>query len=157
MGETMSTPYDATLIKCYRCGTAYIGGIGTAFCPHDPLKPDYIEAKTALSKQVGGDHYNKLGSWQPWEVLKRWLTTDEFRGYMKGEAIVYLARERSKGGRQDIAKALHVLQGYLELTEGEQAEENLDEKTKQKEEKHERNLHKFTGSVTDTRTSAERL
>jgi hypothetical protein len=59
---------------------------------------------------------------------------------------VYLAREQSKGGRQDIEKALHVLQGYLELTEGEQAEENLAEKAK--EVKHERNLHKFTG-ITD--------
>ena len=56
----------------------------------------------ALDTQVGGDHYKKLGVYQPWEVLKHWLTPEEFRGYMKGTAIAYLARERDKGGMEDI-------------------------------------------------------
>lgn len=68
-----------------------------------------------LSEQVGGDHYSKLGMYQPWEVLRHWLTPEEFRGFMKGNAIVYLARERDKGGDQDIAKAAHTLRGQLEL------------------------------------------
>lgn len=68
-----------------------------------------------LNIQVGGDHYKKLGQYQPWEVLKAWLTEDEFRGYMKGTAIAYLARERDKGGVMDIEKATHTLQGLLEL------------------------------------------
>lgn len=61
-------------------------------------------------KQVGGDHYKKLGDYQPWKVLQAWLTPEEMRGYMKGSAIVYIARERDKGGDQDIAKALHYLE-----------------------------------------------
>jgi hypothetical protein len=65
---------------------------------------------TADQSQVDGDHYRKLGEFQPWNVLQRWLTPEEFRGYMKGTAIVYLARERDKGGDIDIAKALHYLQ-----------------------------------------------
>lgn len=70
---------------------------------------------SALDTQVGGDHYKKLGDYQPWEVLRHWLTPEEFRGYMKGTAIAYLARERDKGGMQDIAKAAHTLTGLTEL------------------------------------------
>ncbi|WP_372362889.1 DUF3310 domain-containing protein [Xanthomonas sp. NCPPB 1325] len=75
---------------------------------------------SALEHQVGGDHYSKLGDYQPWEVLRHWLTEEEFRGYMKGTAIAYLARERDKGGDIDIHKALHTLQGLAELTGGKQ-------------------------------------
>jgi hypothetical protein len=70
---------------------------------------------TPLDIQVGGDHYKKLGPYQPWEVLKAWLTPEEYRGYMKGTAIAYLAREREKGGCEDIAKAAHTLDGFLHL------------------------------------------
>ena len=70
---------------------------------------------SALDQQHGGDHYKKLGDYQPWEVLRHWLTPEEFRGYMKGEAITYLARERSKGGTLDINKAAHTLKALLEL------------------------------------------
>ena len=70
---------------------------------------------SALDTQVGGDHYKKLGAYQPWEVLRHWLTPEEFRGYMKGTAITYLARERDKGGFEDIAKAAHTLTGLGEL------------------------------------------
>ncbi|MGS0573470.1 DUF3310 domain-containing protein [Xanthomonas oryzae pv. oryzicola] len=76
---------------------------------------------SALEHQVGGNHYSKLGDYQPWEVLRRWLTPEEFRGYMKGTAIAYLARERDKGGDTDIQKALHTLQGFSELTRGNQS------------------------------------
>lgn len=74
-----------------------------------------VEALSALDVQVDGDHYKKLGAYQPWEVLRRWLTPEEFRGYMKGTAIAYLAREQDKGGMVDIQKAGHTLQGLVEL------------------------------------------
>ena len=74
-----------------------------------------------LDVQIGGDHYKKLGQYQPWEVLKRWLTPEELKGAMKKEVITYLAREQDKGGRQDIEKALHTIQIYMQLTEGEVA------------------------------------
>lgn len=75
----------------------------------------------ADSFQVAGDHYHKLGALQPWNVLKAWLTPEEYRGYMKGTAIVYLARERDKGGDQDISKALHYLTKMEEELKHEQA------------------------------------
>lgn len=69
----------------------------------------------ASDTQVGGDHYRTMGDFQPWDVLKHWLTPEEYRGYQKGVAIAYLARERQKGGDQDIAKAAHHLQKLIEV------------------------------------------
>ena len=69
---------------------------------------------SANDTQVGGDHYKSLGAFQPWDVLRAWLTPEEYRGWMKGNAIVYLAREQQKGGDQDIGKAAHTLQKLLE-------------------------------------------
>lgn len=69
----------------------------------------------AIDTQVGGDHYKKLGDYQPWLVLKAWLTPEEYRGYMKGTALAYLAREQQKGGNQDIEKATHTLEALLEV------------------------------------------
>jgi hypothetical protein len=71
---------------------------------------------TALNNQVGGDHYAKLGEYQPWNVLAKWMTPEELKGFMKGTVIAYLAREEDKGGRLDIEKAMHTMQIYLELT-----------------------------------------
>lgn len=68
----------------------------------------------ASDTQVGGDHYKTMGDFQPWDVLAQWLTPEEYRGYQKGVAIAYLARERSKGGDQDIRKAAHHLQRLVE-------------------------------------------
>jgi hypothetical protein len=71
---------------------------------------------SALNDQVGGYHYAKLGDFQPWNVLSKWMTPEELKGFMKGTVIAYLAREEDKGGRLDIEKAMHTMQIYLELT-----------------------------------------
>lgn len=75
------------------------------------------KSKSVLKEQHGGDHYKTLGAYQPWEVLKAWLTPEEFRGFMKGTAIAYLAREQQKGGDLDIKKATHTLEALIELME----------------------------------------
>lgn len=69
----------------------------------------------ASDTQVGGDHYKAMGDFQPWDVLRHWLTPEEYRGYQKGVAIAYLARERQKGRDEDIAKAAHHLRKLLEV------------------------------------------
>jgi hypothetical protein len=76
-------------------------------------------AYSAIGKQVGGDHYKKMGDFQPFSVLAKWMTSEELKGFAKGTAIAYLAREADKGGRLDIEKAAHTLQLYLELTQGQ--------------------------------------
>ena len=77
---------------------------------------------SASDTQVGGTHYKDMGDYQPWDVLKHWLTPEEYRGYQKGVAIAYLARERSKGGAQDIAKAAHHLQKLVEVMAEQEAD-----------------------------------
>jgi len=79
-------------------------------------KSQPTEPTTPLTAQVGGDHYKKFGDYQPWQVLAKWLSKDELKGFMKGTVISYLAREEDKGGRLDIEKAKHTLELYLELT-----------------------------------------
>lgn len=81
---------------------------------------EQVRPASALDTQEGGDHYKTLGDYQPWQVLAKWMTPEELRGFAKGTAVAYLAREQQKGGRLDIKKAVHTLQIYLELTEGEQ-------------------------------------
>jgi len=66
-------------------------------------------SQAAKDVQVGGDHYKTMGDYQPWQVLAEWMTPEELRGYMKGTVIAYLAREKQKGGDQDIGKALHTM------------------------------------------------
>lgn len=72
------------------------------------------EKRKANDHQEGGDHYRLLDV-QPWDALKSWLTPEEYRGYMKGNIIVYLARERAKGGDLDLRKARHYLEKLLEV------------------------------------------
>ena len=76
--------------------------------------------------QVGGTHYKDLGQFQPWDVLQAWLTPDEYRGWMKGNALVYLARERNKGGMQDVEKAVHTLTKLIEVGKPKVTVEMLD-------------------------------
>ena len=75
------------------------------------------KAKSALDTQVGGSHYKDMAI-QPWQAMEAWLTADEYRGYHKGVAIAYLARERDKGGIDDIKKAIHHLQRLVEIEDG---------------------------------------
>ena len=78
----------------------------------------------ANEKQIGGEHYKSMGDYQPWEVLRHWLTPEEYRGYQKGVVIAYLARERAKGGDQDLQKAAHHLQKLIEIEmQAEQAKD----------------------------------
>lgn len=87
-----------------------------ATCLSAPITDTAIATPvSAKDTQIGGDHYKKLGRYQPWEVLAHWLTPEELRGYAKGTAIAYFAREQDKGGDQDIAKGIHTLQLWQEV------------------------------------------
>jgi hypothetical protein len=113
---------DYIITESNEAFTYYQNHSHRAQCATSLLAGEFVihgAAVSALDKQEGGDHYKKLGDYQPWEVLRAWLTPEEFRGYMKGTAIAYLARERSKGGMLDIKKATHTLQGLTELSEAE--------------------------------------
>lgn len=61
-------------------------------------------------------HYN-MGKYEVLDVIKDWLTPEEFRGYIKGNLIKYISRERLKNGDEDMKKAEFYLH-YLN-TDGE--------------------------------------
>ena len=68
-------------------------------------------------RQVDGTHYVALAI-QPWEAMAAWMTPEEFRGYLLGNAIKYLARRKPGVPRRtDLQKAAHYLEKLIELTE----------------------------------------
>ena len=70
---------------------------------------------TARSHQVGGDHYASKAI-QPWDAMQAWGTETEFTGFLRFNAIKYLARAGSKGpAREDYLKARHYIDKLLEV------------------------------------------
>ena len=64
--------------------------------------------------QVGGEHYVDKDV-QPWAAMESWMTEEQFKGFMLGNVIKYMARFQDKGGRNDLQKAKHYLDKCLEL------------------------------------------
>lgn len=66
-------------------------------------------------RQVGGDHYASKAI-QPWEAMQAWMTPDQFIGFLRGNAVKYLARAGSKGDAlEDYRKAQHYLARLIEV------------------------------------------
>jgi hypothetical protein len=70
----------------------------------------------ARDSQVGGDHY-KAKRVQPWDAMEAWMTPEEFRGYLRGNIIKYVARYRDKGGVADLKKLRHYADKLIEVEE----------------------------------------
>lgn len=66
-----------------------------------------------LKRQVGGEHYKKMGI-QP----AVFIAANKLH-FFEGSVIKYVCRHREKGGAEDIKKAIHYLQMILELEYGE--------------------------------------
>ena len=72
---------------------------------------------TPNTRQVGGAHYKSMGV-QPWDAMESWLSLEEFQGFLKGNAIKYLARAGKKAGLlSDVQKAQHYLEKLIEVLE----------------------------------------
>ena len=76
--------------------------------------------------QEGGNHYKAMKV-QPWDAMEAWMPPAQFRGFLLGSAIAYLARVNTKGvegkgGVQDIKKARHYLDKIIELSDEGKAE-----------------------------------
>lgn len=74
----------------------------------------FMPSNKADDLQVGGDHYKNMGV-QPWKAMESWMTPEEFRGFLKGNSIKYLARCNSKGGVEDVKKARHYIDKLVEV------------------------------------------
>jgi hypothetical protein len=69
------------------------------------------------SYQIGGDHYMGLAV-KPWVAMQSWMSRAEFEGFLRGNAIKYLARAGWKGDDlQDLKKALHYLEKLVSVKE----------------------------------------
>lgn len=75
--------------------------------------------RTANNEQYGGDHYINMGV-QPWKAMESWMSPEAFAGFLRGNAIKYLARADKKGGLEDIKKARHYVQKLVEVLETEE-------------------------------------
>lgn len=64
--------------------------------------------------QVGGNHYAAKHI-QPWDAMRDWMTPDQFKGFLRGNVIKYIARCDDKGGIEDLRKAQHYLTVLIEL------------------------------------------
>lgn len=51
------------------------------------------------------DHYTS-GQVECIDAIQSALTTDEYRGYLKGNILKYIWRERLKNGAQDVQKSV---------------------------------------------------
>lgn len=60
-----------------------------------------------LDRQVGGDHYKNLPI-QPVEYIRK-----NKLGWFEGNVVKYVSRHRFKNKRQDIEKAIHMLECIL--------------------------------------------
>lgn len=69
---------------------------------------------SANERQVGGQHYKATdGGEEHWDRVAR-LGLD----YFQGQITKYIERWKLKGGIQDLEKAQHFLDKYLELARG---------------------------------------
>ncbi len=73
-------------------------------------------AVTTLSnqRQVGGTHYKRGNRMQHWDMVHEFGLD-----YFQGQITKYLFRHTQKGGVEDLEKAKHYLEKYIELNKKE--------------------------------------
>lgn len=68
---------------------------------------------TARARQIGGDHYKKMGI-EPWDVVDTWPYEQRI-GYYRGGALKYVMRSGNKDDEiQEAGKAIHYLEKLIE-------------------------------------------
>lgn len=84
--------------------------------PEPVVRPDpvFVPSNKADDVQYGGDHYKEMGV-QPWKAMESWMSHEAFMGFLRGNAIKYLARTDKKGGVEDLKKARHYLDKLIEV------------------------------------------
>jgi hypothetical protein len=62
-------------------------------------------------------HYTAEGGIECIEAIEAQLTAEEYRGYMKGNCVKYLWRERHKGGVESLKKARWYMDRLIQYLE----------------------------------------
>ena len=79
-----------------------------------------------LTQQIGGRHYKQLPI-QPVEYIHA-----NNIGYFEGNVIKYVSRWQTKGGIEDLKKALHYLELLIDLEKNRDKEKESDSKATRK-------------------------
>lgn len=79
--------------------------------PAQDTKQTMNELPEQSAKQIGGEHYKKCQI-QPWDFV---IAND--LDYFQGSIIKYVTRWKDKGWIQDLHKAKHFLDKYIETME----------------------------------------
>lgn len=120
-------PAVKTLMRKFKCSSATVykalKAVEDAEDMFDLLDQEEADAvyqanSGANSEQVGGSHYVSMGV-QPWDAMESWMSYESFAGFLRGNAIKYLARTDKKGGIEDLKKARHYLNKLIELMEAQ--------------------------------------
>lgn len=99
-GDTICHPYtiqmeDSIYTYCTECGKDTGVIKVTDVAESDPVNPDHYKMEDG----------RELIDW-----LRQILTPEEFRGGCKMQVLQYVARERQKGGEEDLKKAIWYLE-----------------------------------------------
>ena len=100
---------------CESCGNQYLNFVPAAELhrladePETISLPPVVEVKSALQRQVAGDHY-KDKKIQPIEYIHA-----NGIPFAEGCVIKYVSRWRDKGGVKDLEKAKHFIEMLIEL------------------------------------------
>lgn len=104
--QTLNTAFTNPYVKDVKVIKGLLG-------QYRVMETSPVEAK-ASAVQIGGTHYKDLGV-EPWDAMEAWLTPEEFRGFLRGCAVKYLARANLKDGFVNYQKAHHCLTKLIEL------------------------------------------
>ena len=85
--------------------------------------------KNPYDKQIGGSHYQKFKIQPSKFVIENELL------YPEGCVIKYILRHRSKGKREDLEKAIHVIEMIIERDYGDEAQKSQTFESKIKKER----------------------
>ena len=68
----------------------------------------------ARNHQLGGNHYTSKKV-QPWDAMEERMSEEQFKGFLTGNVIKYIARFQEKGGVLDLQKCKHYLEKLIEV------------------------------------------
>lgn len=80
-------------------------------------KQQELRRKRMMKASDSGPKHYTAGGVQPWDAMQEWMSPEEFKGYLRGNVIKYLARCRAKHPDPiyDLRKARHYLDKLIEL------------------------------------------
>lgn len=95
-------------MKCTRCDTEYSNN--TTHC---------LVCNFPIDDKVNSPKHYMMGKYEVIDMIENALTEEEFEGYLKGNQIKYIFREKHKNGTEDIKKSIWYAKKLVEVREDE--------------------------------------